>query len=117
MIESVSRVAAKIAATIRHATDLTSHLGSLGGAVWAIIGAIDANAVQLWGGVAVALMAALWSHVREQKRRDFDDGERRKMLQAMVDANIAAAGKGQSPPFPEVVEFLVRGEKKEPASA
>jgi len=108
MIESASRLIAKITLFWKHVPDLSSHVAATAGAGWALIGAVDANLVQLWGGVLIALMAALWGHLREQKRRDGDDAERRKLLKVLVDANEAAILANKPLPYPEIVTMLVR---------
>ena len=97
---------------IRAAVSKIAHGGpAIGGAfgmVEAVIGAVDLNTVQVWCGAAVAIGAAVWGFIRDQKRRDFESEERKKWIQTMVDANIEAAERGMPLPFPQLDSIIMR---------
>jgi hypothetical protein len=83
-----------------------NHVVGGGGVGLSILGAIDANTVQVWLGAIVAAAGVLWGLFREQKRKDFDDSERRRMMASLVEANVRAVEAGKLPPFPEVLELV-----------
>jgi hypothetical protein len=97
-------------AGFKRVAESANHLVGGGAMVWSLLGAIDANAIQVWTGVIVVAIAGFWGLLRDQRRRDFDDTERRKLLKLLVAANVEAINaKKDKLPFPEVVTLLVKG--------
>ncbi len=83
-----------------------NHLIGGGGVGMTILGAIDVNSVQVWAGALVAAGAVLWGFIREQKQRDFDNAEKRRLMQTLIEANVKAIEAGGQPPFPEVLQLV-----------
>jgi hypothetical protein len=87
-------------------TDLHAHAEIInkfiagGAVVWAVVSAVDANAIGAWAAASVAACSLIWSMVREQRRQD----RREKRLEVWEDAvqvaRIRAINEGKPDPGP-----------------
>lgn len=68
---------------------------------YAIVAALDANALQAWAAAGIAIALALCGFLRETRRRNFEQDRNERLSQAIDQANIDAIIAKQPPPFPQ----------------
>ena len=66
-----------------------------------LLGALNAGDISAWGGALAALVALLWTLVRDQHDRDLAAARHRELLTAVAKARCSAIAAGKPDPYPD----------------